>query len=131
MSKQDKAIGYIILVHCVLGSLWTLWFASHIGYPVVFLASNLCLVALGVAAGIAMLRRHQWAIRLSVMFYLLQLVHVFSTVLQWSFTLGASFIISAGWFDNGQVGVNLFALGMLFWLSARAVAPNYSSKPTC
>jgi hypothetical protein len=130
MSRQDKAIGYILLAHSTLGLIWAFWVAAQTGFPVVFLVSNICLAALGVAAGTAIFRQHTWAIRLSVVFYLAQLLHLVSPVVHWSFTLGLSFVVTFGVLKNAQIGVNLYALGMLFWLSARAVAPNYSSKPT-
>ena len=129
MATQDKIIAGVLLLHSSLGVLWTYWVASHAGFPSTFLVTNLVLAALGVAAGIAWLRRHRWAGYLALAFFLVQLVLVLTPTFQWSFTLGFNLNIGLGWFGSGEVGLNLFAAGMLIWIGTRAFAPNKSFKP--
>lgn len=130
MAIQDKIIAGVILVHSSLGVLWTIFVASHIGFPIVFLATNLALAAAGVVAGVGLLKKLHRATYVGIGFFLVQLVHVLTPTFQWSFTLGLSLNITLGWLSNGELGLNMFALGMLLWLSARAFAPNSSFKPT-
>lgn len=61
---------------------------------------------------------------MGVAFYLVQLVHVLTPTFQWSFTLGFNFNISFGWIDDGELGINLVALVMLWWVGARSLAPS-------
>ena len=129
MTMQDKIIAGIMLVHGALGILWTLWVASHIGFPVAFLVANLALAAIGIAAGIGWLKQRRWAVYLGISFFLVQLVHVLTPTFQWSFTLGFNLNIALGWLSSGELGLNLFALVMVLWSSARAFAPNNSFKP--
>jgi len=130
MTIQDKIIASILLLHSSLGVLWTFWVASQIGFPPAFLTANLSLAAIGIASGIGWFMRRRWAAYLCIAFFLIQLVHVHTPTLQWSFTLGFNLNIALGWISSGEFGVNLFALVMLLWSSARAFAPNNSSKRT-
>ncbi len=129
MAMQDKIIAGIMLVHGSLGILWTFWVASQIGFPATFLAANLALAAIGIAAGIGWLKRRRWAAYVAIAFFLVQLVHVLTSTFQWSFTLGFNLNVSLGWLSSGELGLNLFALVMLLWSSARTFAPNNSFKP--
>ncbi|WP_349656777.1 hypothetical protein [Xanthomonas sp. 10-10] len=129
MAMQDKIIAGIMLVHGSLGILWTFWVASQIGFPAAFLAANLALAAIGIAAGIGWLKRRRWAAYVAIAFFLVQLVHVLTSTFQWSLTLGFNLNVSLGWLSSGELGLNLFALVMLLWSSARAFAPNNSFKP--
>ncbi|CAH2708129.1 hypothetical protein NCPPB1935_10205 [Xanthomonas campestris pv. nigromaculans] len=129
MAMQDKIIAGIMLVHGSLGILWTFWVASQIGFPAAFIAANLALAAIGIAAGIGWLKRRRWAAYVAIAFFLVQLVHVLTSTFQWSFTLGFNLNVSLGWLSRGELGLNLFALVMLLWSSARAFAPNNSFKP--
>jgi hypothetical protein len=130
MIMQDKIIAGVMLVHASLGILWAFWVASQIGFPIGFLAANLALAAIGMAAGIGWFGRRRWAVYLGIAFFLAQLIHVLTPAFQWSFTLGFNLNISLGWLSNGELGFNLFALAMLLWSIARAFAPNNSFKPT-
>ncbi len=129
MAMQDKIIAGIMLVHGSLGILWTFWVSSQIGFPPVFLAANLVLAAIGIAAGIGWFKQRRWAVYLGIVFFLVQLVHVLTPTFQWSFTLGFNLNIALGWLSSGELGLNLFALVMLLWSSARAFASNNSFKP--
>jgi hypothetical protein len=129
MAVQDKIIAGILLVHSTLGMLWTFWVGSQVGFPAVFLATNLALAAIGLAAGVGWLKQRRWAAYLGILFFLVQLVHVLTPTFQWSFTLGFNLNIALGWLSSGELGINLFALVMLVWVSARAFAPNNSFKP--
>src|SRR5574337_458509 len=122
MAIQDKIIAGVMLIHGSLGILWTFWVASQIGFPTVFVAANLVLAAIGIAAGIGWIKRRRWAIYLGAAFFLAQLVHILTPTFQWSFTLGFNLNISLGWLSSGEFGLNLFALAMLLWVSARAFA---------
>ena len=129
MAIQDKIIAGILLAHSTLGILWTYWIGSQIGFPAMFIATNLVLAAIGITAGIGWLKRHRWAVYLGILFFLVQLVHVLTPTFQWSFSLGFNLNIALGWLSSGELGINLFALVMLVWVSARAFAPNNSFKP--
>ncbi len=129
MAVQDKIIAGILLVHSTLGTLWTYWIGSQLGFPVVFLVTNLMLAAIGIAAGIGWLKWHRWAVYLGILFFLVQLVHVLTPTFQWSFSLGFNLSIALGWLSSGELSINLFALVMLVWVGARALAPNNSFKP--
>lgn len=129
MAVQDKIIAGILLTHSTLGILWTYWIGSQIGFPAMFLATNLVLAAIGITAGIGWLKRLSWAAYLGILFYLVQLVHVLTSTFQWSFSLGFNLNIALGWLSSGELGINLFALVMLVWVSARAFAPTNSFKP--
>jgi hypothetical protein len=129
MALQDKIVAGILLVHSTLGMLWVYWIGSQAGFPAVFLATNVALAAIGATAGIAWLRRRRWAAYLAMLFFFVQLVHVLTPTFQWSFTLGFNLNIALGWLSSGELGINLFALVMLVWVSALALAPNSSLKP--
>ena len=129
MTKQDKAIAGITLTHAVLGTAWTFWVASQIGFPAVFVGSNLLLAVAGIVGGIGWFRRQRWAAHVTIAFYFVQLVHVLTPKFQWSFTLGSNLNIALGWIDSGQLALNLFALAMIAWSSSRVFAPNNSFKP--
>jgi hypothetical protein len=129
MTMQDKIIAGIVLVHGSLGTLWTFWVASQIGFPAAFIAANLALAAMGIAAGIGWFKRRHWAVYLGIAFFLVQLMHILTPTFQWSFTLGFNLNVALGWLSSGELGLNLFALVMLFWSSARAFAPNNLFKP--
>lgn len=130
MAKQDKILAGIILTHAVLGTTWTLWIASQTGYPTVFMISNLILAAIGGLAGIGWIREWHLAAYSALVFYLVQFVHIITPRFQWSFTLGFNLNISLGWFEQGQLGFNLFALVMLIWATARAFMPNSPLRST-
>ncbi|GAB3361381.1 hypothetical protein [Lysobacter tyrosinilyticus] len=120
MSKQDKFIGGITTAHALLGSLWAVWIASQIGYPIAFVGTNLALALAGAVAGIGWLRNVRWAGYLVLLFYAIQLVHVTTPDYQFLFTLGFNLSISVGWFaPSAELGFNLFAGGMLLWASFR------------
>ncbi|MGO4223653.1 hypothetical protein AB4Y64_17600 [Lysobacter sp. TAF61] len=129
MTKQDKILAGILLAHGSLGVLWIVWVASQIVVPAAFLATNLALAGIGIAAGIGWFKQRRWAAYLGIGFYLVQLVHVLTPTFQWSFTLGFNLNISLGWLSEGELGINLVALVMLLWSSSRAFAPNNSFKP--
>lgn len=130
MAMQDKIIAGIILVHSAFGIFWTFLVASRTGFPSVFLATNLALAAMGLVAGVGLLKRRRWAIYLAIGFFLVQFVHVFTPTFQWSFTLGVNLNVQLGWLSNGELGFNVFALIMLAWLAARTFALDHSSQPT-
>jgi hypothetical protein len=129
MAAQDKIIAGVLLIHSTIGIVWTFWISSQIGFPAVFLATSLALAVIGLAAGLGWLKRRRWAAYLGILFFLAQLVHVLTPTFQWSFTLGFNLNIALGWLSSGELGINLFALIMLGWLSARAFAPDNSFKP--
>ena len=128
MATQDKVIAGILVLHSALGSFWTYSVGSQLGFPTAFLVCNFVLVAIGVVAGIGCFAGQRWAAYLGLLFFAIQLVHVVTPGFHFSFTLGLNFVISAGWFGTGQVGLNLFALAMLLWLGVRVRASNDSFK---
>jgi hypothetical protein len=129
MPNQDRVIAGALLAHGALGILWTSWIASSIESPAAFLIANLTLATVGVVAGVGWFKQWRWAGYFSVVFYLAQLVHVLTPTFQWSFTLGFNLNVSLGWLSDGELGVNLFALAMLLWSSARAFSPDSALKP--
>ena len=129
MAIQDKIIAGILLAHSALGILWTFWVGSQVGFAAMFIAANLALAAIGLAAGVAWLKRRRWAAYLGTLFFFIQIAHVLTPTFQWSFTLGFNLNVALGWLSSGELGINLFALVMLVWVSARAFAPNNSFKP--
>ena len=128
MAKQDKVIAGILVAHGLLGAAWTYMAASQLGFPALFLISNLTLVAIGITAGIGCFKNFRWAALLGMLFFAIQLLHIATPSFGFSFTLGLNFIISFGWFGTGQIGINLFALAMLLWVGFRVGAPNNSFK---
>lgn len=122
-SLQDKFIASILLAHGIFGIAWTFWVASQIGYPVLFLAQTLTLVVISVAAATGWFRHRRWGVWLALVFYIAQLVHVVTPTYQWSLTLGLHLMLSFGWLSEGQIGINLLALGMLLWLCMRTFSP--------
>lgn len=130
MAMQDKIIAGVLLLHGTLGAVWTAWAVFQLGFPVAFLAANLALVAVGVGAGVGSFCGRRWAPYLGAAFYLIQLVHVFTSTFQWSFTLGFHLNIALGWLSSGELGINLLALVMLGWMGVRALARDRSSRPT-
>ncbi|GAB3032799.1 hypothetical protein GCM10027285_14490 [Oleiagrimonas citrea] len=119
MAAQDKVIASILVLHSMLGAVWTYWMASRFGFPVLFLIFNIALVLVGLAAGIGWFRERRWAAWLGSLFFAMQLIHIATTNFHFSFTLGFSMIVAMGWFGVARVGINLFALVMLFWLGVR------------
>lgn len=126
MALQDKIVGGVLVVHGLLGAAWTYSTASKFGFPEIFLMPNLVLVASGLVSGVGCFAGRRWAALLGILFLSVQLIHVLTPTFRFSFTLGLNLVISAGWFGWGQVGVNIFALAMLIWLSTRLSAPNSS-----
>lgn len=129
MDTQDKIIASILLIHSSLGILWTCWVAANIGFPAAFIGANLLLAATGLVAGIGLFKNWLWAGFFGIVFFLVQLIQVFTSTFQWSFTLGFGINISLGWLGASSVGVNLFALLMLVWLSARTFLPDNAPEP--
>lgn len=129
MSVQDKIIGGILLAHGALGALWAVWIAWAMGPPALFLITNLILAAIGVAAGLGWFKRTRWAPYLGLAFYFVQLPQVLAPTFQWSFTLGFNLNFSLGWMNGGQLGLNMFALAMLLWSSARAFSADNCFDP--
>jgi len=128
MAIQDKVIAGILVLHSALGAIWTYAVGAQLGFPASFLVSNFVLVAIGTVAGIGCFAGQRWAAYLGLLFFAIQLVHLVTPGFHFSFTLGLNFVISAGWFGSGQVGLNLFALAMLLWLGIRVHASNGSFK---
>ncbi|MEO7325437.1 MAG: hypothetical protein ABIW82_11475 [Dokdonella sp.] len=129
MDTQDKIIASILLIHSSFGILWTCWVAANMGFPVVFIGTNLLLAATGIVAGLGLFKNWLWASFFGIVFFLVQLIHVFTPTFQWSFTLGFGINIMLGWLGAGALGVNLFALLMLGWLSARTFLPDNAPGP--
>jgi hypothetical protein len=123
MASQDKVIGGVLVAHGLLGIAWTYSTASKFGFPEMFLISNLALAAIGIASGVGCFVGRRWAALLGIFFLAVQLFHVLTPTFHFSFTLGLDLVISAGWYNWGQFGINLFALAMLVWLGARLSAP--------
>ena len=128
MARQDKIIAGILLVHGLLGAVWTYSVAAQLDSPAAFLVPQLALVAIGITASIGCSKGFQWAALLGMLFFAIQLLHIATPSLRLSFTLGLNFILSFGWLGSGQVGINLFALAMLAWLSLRAGASDSSFR---
>lgn len=120
MSLQDRLPGWIVSAHAAFGVVWTLQIASQIGFPWLFVAANLTLAAIGVAAGFGWFARRRWAAYLAAFYFLVQFPQVFTETFQWSFTLGFAVRVSLGWIGAAEVGINLFALVMLAWIAWRA-----------
>jgi hypothetical protein len=127
MAKQDKVIAAIVLLHSSAGLFWVCRVAAQAGFPIVFLGLNLVLAAAGIAGGIGWLTGRRLGL-VVLAFYLAQLIHVITPVFQWSFTLGFNLNVTFGWVGDGELGVNLVALGMLGWAIARILAPDSSFK---
>ncbi|RKF30560.1 hypothetical protein [Paraburkholderia fungorum] len=123
---KDKVIAVILTVHGLLGAVWTLWIASTHGNPPLFLISNLTLAVAGATAGFGCLKEKRWAAYLGLCFWAIQIVHVLTPHFQFSFTLGFNAVLSAVWYGFGQIGVNVFALVMLVWLTHRISSPDSS-----
>ena len=119
MALQDKWIGGVLIAHAVLGAAWACSIASQHGFPQIFLISNLALATIGVVSGFGYFVGRYWAALLGILFYAIQVIHVLAPNLHFSFTLGINLVIALGWFKSGQIGINLFALAMLIWLSIR------------
>ena len=128
LKKQDKFIAGILIAHGLLGAIWTYSIASRLESPASFFLSNLALAAVGVTAGISSLRRRRWGAILGMVFFAVQLLHIVTPTLRWSFTLGLDLTVSFGWIETGDLGVNLFALAMLVWSGSRIVAMGVSQR---
>lgn len=129
MAMTDKIISGLLLTHGLFGGVWTTHVASSNGYPLFFLTSNIALALAGVIAGVGGLQGKRWAAFTGLIFWGIQLVHIISPALTFSFTLGLNVIVSAGWFGSGQVGLNIFALVMALWLASRLRTPDSSFAP--
>lgn len=123
MKTQDKIIAFLLIAHGVVGIVWTCLIAWQWGHPPLFVGSNLLLAGIGIAAGIGWMRQRKYAAYVATLFYLVQLVHIATPEFSWSYTLGIHVVITAGWYDEGAIGVNLYALAMWVWVSARAFMP--------
>lgn len=128
MATQDRVIAGVLTIHSLLGAVWTYFVAAQLGFPSFFLTTNFALVAIGLAAGIGCFKKLRWAALLGLLFFAVQLLNIITPSFRLSFSLGLNVTISLGWFGSGQVGINLFALAMLIWISFRVCAPNNSLK---
>ena len=117
---SEKALAGILIAHGVLGSAWMYWIASNNGFPSSFVAQNLALAVAGISAGIGFLKRAKWSLPVGLLFYGIQIFHVFTPRFQFSFSLGFNVNVLAGWFEAGSFAVNLFALLMFLWFSRKA-----------
>ncbi|KGI79180.1 hypothetical protein LF63_0100615 [Oleiagrimonas soli] len=118
----------ILVLHSTLGAVWTFVVASRFGFPALFLVLNFALVLVGLTAGIGWFRERRWAGVLGLLFFAVQLIHVAAPNFHFSFTLGFSVIVAMGWFGGVRLGINLYALVLLFWLGIRVVSLNGSLK---
>ena len=126
MVAQDRLIAGVLAFHGTTGIAWTLWTASKIGYPPLFIVINLMLAIIGIVASIGCFRGNNRAAPLGQLFWGAQLIHFASSSFNFSFTLGLNLDISFGWINFGQVGVNIFALLMMIWLARRMNNPESS-----
>ncbi|WP_267225827.1 hypothetical protein [Dyella silvae] len=123
MAKQDKIIAGVLVFHGTTGIVWTIWLASKIGYPALFITLNLMLAVLGIVAGVGCFRGDDRSAPLGQLFWAVQLLHFVTGAFTFSFTLGLNLVFSLGWINFGQMGVNVFALGMMVWLARRMGNP--------
>jgi hypothetical protein len=119
MAVQDKIIAGVLLAQGLMGVAWTLSVASALGFPRAFLVTNLVLAIVGVVSGVGFFRTARWAAYLGLAFFGIQVLQVVTPAFQFSFTLGFDATVSAGWFDFGKIGINLFGLAMTVWLAVR------------
>jgi hypothetical protein len=129
LTKQDKTIAGILIGHGAQGLVWTFWIASQLGFPLPFLGQNFALAAAGVIAGIGSLQKQRWAAILGELFFAIQVIHILTPTIRFSFTLGLNINISLGWIDSGELGLNLYALAMLLWSGYRFSASDSAFKP--
>lgn len=122
LHTQEKVIAGTLIAHGLLGAIWTYSIASRLESPANFFLSNLSLATIGISAGIGWISRRRWGAMLGMFFFAVQLIHIVTPTLRWSFTLGFDFTVSFGWIDSGNFGINVFALTMLVWSASRLVA---------
>jgi hypothetical protein len=122
MTKQDKIMSGITLIHGTLGVAWTLWVAAHLGFPALFVACNLVLATAGIVSGVGCFKGLRWAAILGLFFFGVQVLQMVTPEFQFSFTLGFNLTIALGWISSGEFGVNLFAAWMVLWIGGRLVA---------
>ncbi|RDI99024.1 hypothetical protein DVT68_11075 [Dyella solisilvae] len=126
MAKADKIISAILLTHGAWGCAWAAHIGASYGYPLGFLIPNMTLALAGVIAGTGCFLGKRWAANLGLIFWSIQLFQILTPAFRFSFTLGLNAVVSVGWFGFGQIGLNLFALAMLWWLAARTRASGSS-----
>lgn len=122
MSRQDRIVAGITLAHALVGIAWAFWVALQGGAPGAALTYDVVLAAAGIAAGVGWLRGRHWAGFVTFAYYLVQLVRVATPGFEWSFMLGFNLSVGVDWAEGHRLGLNLFALAMLVWASARAFA---------
>jgi uncharacterized membrane protein (DUF2068 family) len=123
MAAQDKIVAGVLVTQSLVGIAWTWSIASALGFPETFLVTNLALAVVGLVSGVGCFRGMRWAAYLGLVFFGIQVLQVVTPTFQFSFTLGFNATMSAGWFDFGKIGVNLFALVLLIWLAIRLGKP--------
>lgn len=121
LTRQDKVIASIQTAHSLIGLAWVYSSYVNISSTTTFLCTNIALVALGIISAVGSLQRQSWGIYGGLLFFAIQLFHVVSPLLQFSFTLGFNLIVSAG-FGSAQIGLNVFALTMFVWSWWRSYA---------
>ena len=121
LTRQDKVIAGIQTVHSLIGLAWVYSTFVNTSSTTTFLCTNIALVALGIISAVGSLQRQSWGIYGGLLFFAIQLFHVVSPLLQFSFTLDLNFIVSAG-FGSAQIGLNVFALTMFVWSWWRSYA---------
>lgn len=120
MSGQDRAIAAILVLHAASGVALSVLGTMAGEREAARLLPDLLLAGMGIAAAVGWGRQRRWALVLALAFYFVQLVHVLNPAIQWSWLLGFNLTVASRGADGSEIGLNLFALGMLGWISVRA-----------
>lgn len=122
MPRQDRILVTLLILHGLFGVAWIWWVGRQSGFFPLFVIPAGVLALIGVTGGVGLFRRRRWGWWLGVLFYLIQVVDVWTAGFRWVFTLGLSLDVELGWIGDGGFGVDLLALAMLVWLAARRPA---------
>lgn len=120
MNWQDRVIAGFLVFQAVLSAATLVWLAGQLPWSTLASIGPLSLLAL--VAGIASFKRRRWARIAGVAVFLAQIVSVSTPSFFFALWLGVQFNVRLGWFDAGEIGVNLLALGFCVWAAVRLVA---------
>lgn len=119
MSRQDKAIAWILILQGVAGSATLSYslLASTPSMSSVMLLGPMAL--LSIAAGFGVLRSRRWGYVLGIIVLALQVPAIQTPWFSYYLWLGLQLKVFVGAVGSWQIGINLLALAMLGWISYR------------
>ncbi len=116
MPTQSRILATLLLLHSLFGIAWIWTVGQRSEFYRLFVMPAGTIVLIGIAAAVGLFLGRRWGRWLGMLFYLIQVVDVWTAGFRWAFTLGLGFDVALGWIDEAEISVDLVSLAMLVWL---------------